>query len=166
MQYSFSRSVNAALWKALGGARSASFYRAENDRLAAENLALMQEVASCRAAAALQETVTDERGYRFISVLPQVEVGPAVDKRKGDLIRVIRVYHIHKLLILRSIIRVLPSCVCFLVEQYRFEQSIGKFMGDPPRRYDSAKGPAKLEGCIFEIDPESGKCLKAEAIRI
>ena len=27
------------------------------------------------------------------------------------------------------------------------EQSIGKFFGDPPRRYDSAKGPAKLEGC-------------------
>ena len=46
------------------------------------------------------------------------------------------------------------------------EQSIGKFMGDPPRRYDSAKGPAKLEGCIFEIDPETGKCLKAEGIRL
>ena len=46
------------------------------------------------------------------------------------------------------------------------EQSIGKFMGDPPRRYDSAKGPAKLEGCLFEIDPETGKCLRAEAIRL
>ena len=46
------------------------------------------------------------------------------------------------------------------------EQSIGKFMGDPPTRYNAASGPAKLEGCIFEIDPETGKCLNAEAIRI
>ena len=46
------------------------------------------------------------------------------------------------------------------------EQSIGKFMGDPPQRYNSAEGPIKLEGCVFEIDPESGKCLKAEAVRL
>ena len=46
------------------------------------------------------------------------------------------------------------------------EQSIGKFMGDPPRRYESASGPCRLEGCIFEIDPESGKCLKAEGVRL
>ena len=46
------------------------------------------------------------------------------------------------------------------------EQSIGKFMGDPPRRYESAKGPAKLEGCLFEIDPETGHCLSAEGVRL
>ena len=46
------------------------------------------------------------------------------------------------------------------------EQSIGKFMGDPPRRYDSAKGPVKLEGCLFTIDPETGRCENAEAIRL
>ena len=46
------------------------------------------------------------------------------------------------------------------------EQSIGKFMGDPPRRYESAKGPVKLEGCIFEIDPENGRCLRAESVRV
>ena len=46
------------------------------------------------------------------------------------------------------------------------EQSIGKFMGDPPQRYNSAKGPCKLEGCVFEIDQETGKCLKAEAVRL
>lgn len=46
------------------------------------------------------------------------------------------------------------------------EQSIGKFLGDPPRRYDSAKGPVKLEGCLFTIDPETGRCLEAEAIRL
>lgn len=46
------------------------------------------------------------------------------------------------------------------------EQSIGKFMGDPPMRYASAKGPSKLEGCLFEIDENTGKCLKAEGIRL
>lgn len=45
------------------------------------------------------------------------------------------------------------------------EQSIGKFFGDPPCRYDSGKGPAKLEGCIFTVDPETGKCLGAEGVR-
>ncbi len=46
------------------------------------------------------------------------------------------------------------------------QQSIGKFMGDPPRRYDSAKGPATLEGCRFEIDSETGRCLRAEGVRL
>lgn len=46
------------------------------------------------------------------------------------------------------------------------EQSIGKFLGDPPTRYNSAKGPCKLEGCIFEIDPETGRCLSTEGIRL
>ena len=46
------------------------------------------------------------------------------------------------------------------------EQSIGKFMGDPPQRYASAKGSAKLEGCLIEIDPETGRCLSAEALRL
>lgn len=46
------------------------------------------------------------------------------------------------------------------------EQSIGKFMGDPPRRYESARGACKLEGCIFEIDENTGRCIKAEAVRL
>lgn len=46
------------------------------------------------------------------------------------------------------------------------EQSIGKFLGDPPRRYESAKGQCKLEGCIFEIDESTGRCISAEGIRI
>ena len=46
------------------------------------------------------------------------------------------------------------------------EQSIGKFLGDPPRRYDPAGGPSKLEGCVFEIDVDTGKCIKAEHIRL
>jgi len=46
------------------------------------------------------------------------------------------------------------------------EQSIRKFLGDPPRRYEQAKGPGKLEGAIFTIDTETGACENAEAIRI
>ena len=46
------------------------------------------------------------------------------------------------------------------------QQSIGKFMGDPPRRYESGKGPCKMEGCVFTIDPDTGRCLNAEAVRI
>lgn len=45
-------------------------------------------------------------------------------------------------------------------------QSIGKFMGDPPRRYESAKGPCMMEGCIFEIDPDTGRCTGAQAVRL
>jgi len=39
-------------------------------------------------------------------------------------------------------------------------------MGNPPMRYDSARGPAKMEGCIFTVDTESGKCLNAESVRL
>ena len=46
------------------------------------------------------------------------------------------------------------------------DQSIGKFMGDPPRRYEAGKGPSKLEGCMFTIDTETGRCLQAEAVRL
>ena len=46
------------------------------------------------------------------------------------------------------------------------EQSIGKFLGDPPRRYEAAMGACKLEGAIFEIDGDTGKCISAEAVRI
>ena len=46
------------------------------------------------------------------------------------------------------------------------EQSIGKFLGDVPRRYEAAPGPAKLEGAVFELDTETGRCLRAEAVRL
>ena len=46
------------------------------------------------------------------------------------------------------------------------EQSIRKFLGDPPRRYEQAKGPGKLEGAIFTIDTETGACTAAEALRL
>ena len=46
------------------------------------------------------------------------------------------------------------------------EQSIGKFLGDPPRRYASGGGKCKMECAIFEIDPETGRCHSAEALRV
>ena len=46
------------------------------------------------------------------------------------------------------------------------EQSIGKFFGDPPQRYNAARGPAKLEGCLFTINPETGRCESAEGVRL
>lgn len=46
------------------------------------------------------------------------------------------------------------------------EQSISKFLGNPPQRYESAVGAAKIEGAIFEIDTETGKCVGVESIRI
>ena len=46
------------------------------------------------------------------------------------------------------------------------DQSINKFLGDPPRRYQSGRGDAKMECCLFDIDTETGRCIKAEALRI
>ncbi len=46
------------------------------------------------------------------------------------------------------------------------DQSVRKFLGDPPRRYEQAKGPGKLEGAIFTIDTETGACTDVETIRI
>ena len=46
------------------------------------------------------------------------------------------------------------------------EQSIGKFLGDPPRRYASAGGVSKMECAVFEIDTQTGKCVSAKALRI
>ena len=46
------------------------------------------------------------------------------------------------------------------------EQSVRKFLGDPPRRYEQAKGPGKMECCIFSVDTETGACTGVEALRI
>ena len=45
-------------------------------------------------------------------------------------------------------------------------QSVNKFLGDPPRRYASAGGRCKLEGALFTVDSETGRCLAAEALRV
>ena len=46
------------------------------------------------------------------------------------------------------------------------EQSIRKFLGMPPERYRSAKGPCKLEGAIFTLDGTTGRCREVEAVRL
>lgn len=46
------------------------------------------------------------------------------------------------------------------------EQSIRKFLGDPPRRYEQAKGKGKMECALFAIETETGECTKVEALRI
>jgi metallophosphoesterase (TIGR00282 family) len=48
----------------------------------------------------------------------------------------------------------------------RPEQSVSMFLGNPPQRFESADGEAKMECAIFEIDPETGRCAGVEALRI
>ena len=38
------------------------------------------------------------------------------------------------------------------------EQSISRFLGNPPQRYESATGKIKIEGAVFEIDEQTGQC--------
>jgi 2',3'-cyclic-nucleotide 2'-phosphodiesterase len=45
-------------------------------------------------------------------------------------------------------------------------QSVEKFLGQPPRRYESAEGPGKIECAVFTLDTETGHCLNVEAMRI
>ena len=76
-----------------------------------------------------------------------------------------------------SDIRILPGGTGFITDLgmtgaensvlgIEISQSIGKFLGDPPRRYAAAGGPAKMECAIFEVDTESGACVSAEAMRL
>ena len=44
-------------------------------------------------------------------------------------------------------------------------QSVNKFLGDPPRRYASAGGPCKIEGCVFGVDTDTGLCVSAKSVR-
>ena len=46
------------------------------------------------------------------------------------------------------------------------DQSINKFLGDPPMRYKSGDGDGKMECCVFDIDTDTGRCVGAEALRI
>ena len=48
----------------------------------------------------------------------------------------------------------------------RPELSIAKFRGDLTERYRWAEGETKLEGVLFTIDSETGKCLKAERVDV
>ncbi|MCL2226530.1 MAG: TIGR00282 family metallophosphoesterase [Oscillospiraceae bacterium] len=55
---------------------------------------------------------------------------------------------------------------CDSIIGMRAEQPISRFLGNPPNRFEPADGPAKIEGAVFEIDTETGRCLRAEAIRV
>ncbi len=46
------------------------------------------------------------------------------------------------------------------------EQSVSMFLGDPPRRHETAQGSCKLEGAVFEVDAAAGRCLSVETVRI
>ncbi len=48
----------------------------------------------------------------------------------------------------------------------RPEQSVGRFLGKMKTPYSSAAGPCKIEGCIFEVDTDTGKAISAEAVRV
>jgi len=46
------------------------------------------------------------------------------------------------------------------------DQPISRFLGNPPGKFMPADGPAKIEGAIFEIDTDTGKCVSVEALRV
>ena len=48
----------------------------------------------------------------------------------------------------------------------RPELSSAKFRGDLTERYRWAEGETKLEGVLFTLDSETGKCLKAERVDV
>lgn len=48
----------------------------------------------------------------------------------------------------------------------RPEQSVSRFLGNPPVRYEAASGPAKIEGAVFTIDTDTGKCTGVEPVRV
>lgn len=48
----------------------------------------------------------------------------------------------------------------------RPELSYQKFRGELPRRYEPASGPCKMEGCIFTIDTDTGRCTAVERVAV
>ncbi|MDD5931694.1 MAG: TIGR00282 family metallophosphoesterase [Oscillospiraceae bacterium] len=46
------------------------------------------------------------------------------------------------------------------------EQSVEHFLGGLPGRYRCPDGPCKLQGCVFGIDSETGRCVSAERVDI
>ena len=41
-----------------------------------------------------------------------------------------------------------------------------KFLTDMPAKFDVAKGPCELCGCVFDVDPASRRCRSAAAVRL
>jgi calcineurin-like phosphoesterase len=48
----------------------------------------------------------------------------------------------------------------------KVEQSVAAFLGGVPQRYESPNTAAVMEGAVFDIDEASGKCVKAERLRV
>ena len=48
----------------------------------------------------------------------------------------------------------------------RPELSIQKFRGDLTGRYEPAPGPCKLEGCIFTVNADTGRCTMVERVAV
>ena len=48
----------------------------------------------------------------------------------------------------------------------RPEQSIEMFLGGLPGPYQEAEGPCKMQGALFTLDTETGRCLSVEGIDI
>jgi metallophosphoesterase (TIGR00282 family) len=49
----------------------------------------------------------------------------------------------------------------------RTDESISRFLGNPPSRFESSDDQAgKLEGAVFAIDADTGKCESVEALRV
>ncbi len=46
------------------------------------------------------------------------------------------------------------------------ELSVKKIRTGMPERFIAAKGECKMEGCIFEIDEKTGKCVSVEAVTV
>lgn len=46
------------------------------------------------------------------------------------------------------------------------EQSVSRFLGGLPRRYEPAEGPCKLESVLFTIDTATRRCVSAERLDI
>ncbi|MCL2153539.1 MAG: YmdB family metallophosphoesterase [Oscillospiraceae bacterium] len=55
---------------------------------------------------------------------------------------------------------------CESIIGMKLEQPISRFLGNPPGRFEPATGSGKVEGAIFEIDTETGRCVSVEAIRV
>jgi metallophosphoesterase (TIGR00282 family) len=46
------------------------------------------------------------------------------------------------------------------------ELALGRFLSQMPNRFEPAKGPAMLQGAVIRIDPESGRGLSIERLRV
>ncbi len=46
------------------------------------------------------------------------------------------------------------------------EQSVRMFLGYPRDKYTTAPGPVKLEGAVFTVDTETGRCLEVRPVRL